>query len=150
MDNTTNTSKNQIFNMADELKALMNEKKELEEKTKDVNSKIEEIDKNLSEAMANEELDKFTHSGNTFYLKSRLFASPIAGKKEDLIKALKDNGFGDLVVEQVNANTLSSFIKEQRESHNDSTKEDYIKDVPKYLEGIVSTFERINVGVRKA
>lgn len=133
----------EILNMADELKALDEEKKKKEQEVKDLNEKIDELDMKLSEAMATNELDKFTHSGSTFYLKSRLFASPVAGKKEEMIKALKDSGNGSLVVEQVNANTLSSFIKEQRESTG-------CEDVPDYLKDIVKTYEKISVGIRKA
>ena len=91
--------------------------------------------------MAEAELDKFTHSGSTFYLKSRLFASPIAGKKEDLYAVLKQNGFGSLVTESVNANTLASFVKEQKAENND--------EVPEWLDGYISTFEKVSVGIRK-
>lgn len=129
--------------MADELKALQDEKKQKEQEVKDLNAKIDELDENLTKAMTEEELDKFTRLGNTFYLKSRLFASPIAGKKDEMIKALKDSGNGSLVVEQVNANTLSSFIKEQREQTG-------CEDVPDYLKDLVSTFEKVSVGIRKA
>ena len=93
--------------------------------------------------MTEKELEKFTHQGATFYLKSRLFASPIAGKKEEMINALKSSGNGALVVEQVNANTLSSFIKEQRELNN-------CEDVPEYLKDIVQTYEKVSVGIRKS
>ena len=131
----------QIMELADQLKAAKERKSELEEQTKEVNAEIDRLDLALSDAMAEAELDKFTHSGSTFYLKSRLFASPIAGKKEDLYAVLKQNGFGSLVTESVNANTLASFVKEQKAENND--------EVPEWLDGYISTFEKVSVGIRK-
>lgn len=135
--------KQEIFKLADELRALKLRKEVLDKELKEVSAKIDEADEKLSLAMTEQEVDKFTHQGATFYLKSRLFASPIAGKKEEMIEALKSSGNGALVVEQVNSNTLSSFIKEQRELNN-------CEDVPEYLKDIVQTYEKVSVGIRKS
>jgi hypothetical protein len=131
----------EIFKMADELKAAKDEKKELEAKTKEVNARIEELDRELSDAMADAECDKFTRNGNTFYLNSRLYASPAAGGRDALIHALKDNGYGSIVTETVNANTLASFCKEQMTANED--------ELPEWLSGVVNTFEKVTVGIRK-
>ena len=132
----------QIFEMADRLKSLKEEKKALEAKAKDIGKEIDELDVALSDAMAEEEVERFSRNGSTFYIKSRLFASPAAGRKDAMILALKENGFGSLVTESVNANTLSSFIKEQREITGE--------EVPSWLEGTVSTFEKVSVGIRNS
>ena len=132
----------QIFQMADRLKALQEQKKELEAQTKALTAEITKLDLQLSDAMADAELAKFTRNGSTFYLTSRLFASPAAGRKEDLLIALKAHGFGSLVTESVNANTLSAFIKEQREASGE--------DIPAWLEGIINTFEKVSIGIRKS
>ena len=131
----------EIFKMADELKAAKDEKKELEAKTKKVNARIEELDRELSDAMADAECDKFTRNGSTFYLNSRLYASPAAGGRDALIHALKDNGYGSIVTETVNANTLASFCKEQMTANED--------ELPEWLSGVVNTFEKVTVGIRK-
>lgn len=131
----------QIFEMADRLKTLQEKKKELEAEAKAIGAEIEELDLALSDAMADAELDRFSRNGSTFYLKSRLFASPAAGRKDEMMQALKDNGYGSLVTETVNANTLASFIKEQREITGE--------DVPGWLADTVSTFEKVSVGIRK-
>lgn len=131
----------EIFKMADELKAAKEEKKELEAKTKEVNARIEELDRELSDAMADAECDKFTRNGSTFYLNSRLYASPAAGGRDALIHALKDNGYGSIVTETVNANTLASFCKEQMTANED--------ELPEWLSGVVNTFEKVTVGIRK-
>ena len=132
----------QIFAMADRLKALQEEKKSLEANVKALGAEIVDLDNQLSDAMAEAELDRFSRGGCTFYLKSRLFASPAAGRKEEMMQALKDHGFGTLVVETVNVNTLASFLKEQREATGG--------DIPAWLEGIVNTYDKVSVGIRKS
>lgn len=132
----------QIFEMADKLKTLQEKKKDLEAQTKVLSAEIAQLDEQLSDAMTEAELDRFSRNGSTFYLKSRLFASPVAGRKDEMMKALKENGYGSLVTETVNANTLSSFIKEQREISGG--------DVPAWLGDTVSTYEKVSVGIRKS
>ena len=132
----------QILQMADQYRTMQEQKKELDAQVKSLGEEIRKLDLALSDAMAEAELDRFSHNGTTFYLKSRLFASPAAGKQEAMIKALKANGYGSIVKESVNANTLASFIKEQRELTG--------KEVPEWLGDTVNTFERISVGMRKA
>jgi hypothetical protein len=131
----------EIFKMADALKAAKEYKKELDAQVKDVTAEIERLDLALSDAMAEAELDRFSRNGSTFYLNTRLFASPAAGRKDELMLALKENGFGSIVVETVNANTLASFVKEQMAENGD--------EIPEWLSEVVSTFEKVSVGVRK-
>lgn len=132
----------QIFEMADRLKAMQEQKKDLEAQAKALGAEIDELDLQLSDAMTEAELDRFSRNGSTFYLKSRLFASPAAGRRDTMIVALKENGYGSLVTETVNANTLASFIKEQREITG--------RNVPEWLGDTVSIHEKVSVGIRKS
>lgn len=132
----------QIFDLADRLKDAKDRKKDLESQIKDVNAEIETLDHELSDLMAESECEKFSHSGSTFYLNSRLYASPQAGHKEDMIEALKGNGFGGLVTETVNANTLAAFVKEQKAANGD--------EIPDWLGEVVNAYEKVSVGIRKA
>ena len=132
---------NYIFSLADQLKELKDRKKELEAETKNINAEIDRIDLELSDAMAEAECDKFSRNGNTFYLSTRLFASPVSGYKEEMISALKLNGYGDIVTETVNANTLSSFVKEQKTLNAD--------EVPAWLSEYINIHEKVSVGIRK-
>ena len=129
----------QIFEMADRLKTLQEQKKDLEAQTKALAAEITELDEQLSDAMTEAELDRFSRNGSTFYLKSRLFASPAAGRKDEMMQALKDNGYGSLVVETVNARILH---QEQREATGE--------DIPAWLGDTVSTYEKVSVGIRKS
>ena len=131
-----------LFELADQLKAAKERKRELDAETKANNAVIEDLDRQLSEAMAEQEVDRFSRNGNLFYLNSRLYASAKAGEKDTMIAALKANGYGDLVTETVNANTLASFAKERM-------AESETGELPEWLDAVVSTFEKITVGVRK-
>ena len=134
--------KSVIFEMADRLKSLKKQKKDLEDSVKAIGSEIEELDRQLSDAMAEAQLDSFSRNGSTFYLYSRLYASPSAGRKDAMVLALKQNGYGSLVVESVNSNTLSSFVREQMEANEGN--------IPSWLGDTVSTYEKISVGIRKS
>ena len=134
--------KSVIFEMADRLKSLKKQKKDLEDSVKALSSEIEELDRQLSDAMTEAELDRFSRNGSTFYLYSRLYASPSAGRKDAMMQALKQNGYGSLVVESVNSKTLSSFVREQMEANEGN--------IPSWLSDTVSTYEKISVGIRKS
>ena len=132
---------NYIFELADQLKEMKDRKKDLEVEVKSITAEIERIDLELSDAMAEAECERFSRNGSTFYLNTRLFASPLAGRKDDMINAIKDNGYGDIVTETVNANTLASFVKEQKNLNDD--------EVPAWLTDVVNIHQKVSVGVRK-
>ncbi|MEI6132412.1 MAG: hypothetical protein WCQ41_06290 [Bacillota bacterium] len=131
-----------MFELADSLKELKDAKRQAEQEVKDINAKIEETDFQLSEIMAETETQSFSRSGTMFFLSNTTRASALADKKVELYEALKSQGYGDLVYETVNANSLSAFVKEQTAENEDL--------LPDWLDGLVSVFEKTYVGVRKA
>jgi hypothetical protein len=133
---------NRMFDLADELKNLRDRKTALEAEVKAINAAIDEADYALSELMAETETQNFTRSGVMFSLTTKTRASSMAGDKDSLFDALRSNGYGDLVYETVNANSLSSFVKEQMEENGD--------ELPAWLEGKVNVFEKVTVSVRKS
>lgn len=146
MDEQMNT----MITLADQLESARERKKELEDETKTINAEIDELDKKLSDAMAEAECESFKHNSRTFYIKTRLFASPVAGHKDEMIRALKENGYADLVVESVNANTLSSFCKELLEANIEDENAEGDPELPGWLKDVVSTYEKVSVGIRKS
>ena len=76
---------NEIFEMADRLKDARDRKSELKEQLKAAEAEISELDLALSDAMAESEVERFSRNGSTFYLNSRLFASPASGRKDELM-----------------------------------------------------------------
>ncbi len=131
-----------MFELADRLKALRDQKDALETELKQVNMDIDNADKRLANLMADTETQNFTRAGVLFCLTTKTRASVLSGQKDALYGALRAKGFGDLVYETVNANSLSAFVKEQIEANGDT--------LPVWLEGLISVFEKTTVGVRKA
>ena len=131
-----------LFEWADKLKALRDRKDELEAELKQVNMDIDNADWHLSNLMAETETQNFSRAGTMFCLTTKTRASAKAGQKDELFAALRGEGYGDLITETVNANSLSSFVKEQIAENGDA--------LPDWLDGLVSVFEKTTVGVRKA
>jgi hypothetical protein len=100
------------------------------------------VDYRLSEIMAETETQNFTRSGIMFYLTTKTRASAMADRKDELFSALRSEGYGEMVTETVNANSLSAFVKEQITENGDA--------LPGWLDGLVSVFEKTTVGVRKS
>jgi hypothetical protein len=57
-----------------------------------------------------------------------------------MFAALIAHGYGDLITRTVNANTLASFCKEQREANKD--------EIPDWLAEVVNTHAKVTVGIR--
>lgn len=131
-----------MFELADRLKSLRDQKTDTEALLKEINDQIDETDYRLSELMAESETQNFTRSGTMFCLTTKTRASTVAGSKEELYTALRQQGFGELVYETVNANSLSSFVKEQIAENGDA--------LPDWLIGLVNVYDKTTVGVRKA
>lgn len=134
--------KNPIFEWADRLKELRDRKDELEAEVKQVNADIDNADWHLSNLMVDSETQNFTRAGTMFCLTTKTRANAAAGRREELFEALRSEGYGNMITETVNANTLSSFVKEQTAENGDV--------LPEWLEGLVTVFEKTTVGVRKA
>jgi hypothetical protein len=133
---------NDLFALADELSELKESKKRLEDELKTVVLKIDRVDAVLAQRMADAETQNFTRNGTMFCLTNTTRASAAAGRKDELFEALREAGYGDLVYETVNANSLSAFVKEQTTENGDA--------LPQWLNGLVTVFEKTTVGVRKA
>jgi hypothetical protein len=132
----------ELFTLADQLRELKETKKYAEQELKEITEEIERVDAALAERMISTETQNFTRNGTMFCLTNSTRASAAAGRKDELFAALREAGFGDLVYETVNANSLSAFVKEQTAENEDI--------LPSWLDGLVYVFEKTTVGVRKA
>lgn len=131
-----------MYELAEQLKQLREEKKDAEQRVKDINAEIDKTEYALVQLMAETETQNFTRAGTMFSLTTKTRASAMAGRKDELYSALRENGFGDLVYETVNANSLSAFVKEQIAENQDT--------VPDWLNGLVNVYEQASVSVRKS
>ena len=131
-----------MFTLADRLKALRERKDELADETKANNAEIEKTELELSQLMAQTETQSFQRAGTLFYLATKTYASANKEQKDELYETLKNEGYGSLITETINANSLSAFVKEQM-SENDDT-------LPDWLEGKVNVFDKVTVNLRKS
>ena len=130
-----------IFKLADKLKALKEKKKVLDQEIKDVNVEIEFTDIELSENMIQEEMQNFKRAGSMFYINTKTYASVIPEYKVEFFKKLRSEGYGDLVYETVNSNSLSAFVKEQIIENEDK--------LPDWLDSLIHVYEKTSIGIRK-
>lgn len=131
-----------MYELAEKLKALRDEKKDAEQRVKDINADIDDVEQQLVSIMTDTETQNFTRAGTMFSLTNKTRASAMADRKDELYAALKSEGYGDLVYETVNANSLSAFVNEQISENNET--------LPQWLEGLVNVYEQTKVAVRKA
>lgn len=133
---------NAILEIANLYRELRDKKDALNAELKELQEQIYQTEKVLSEEMINNEVQKFTLDGYTYYLNTRTKASPFAEFKQEVYQWLKDNGYGDLVYETVNANSFSAFVSKDLLAETD--------ELPKELQGKINIYEQISVGVRKS
>ena len=131
-----------MFEMADKLKKLKERKAELTEETKANNAEIEQAEYELSQLMAQTETQSFQRAGTLFYLITKTYASADKEHKDELYEALRNEGYGSLITETINANSLSVFVKEQMSENDD--------ELPAWLDGKVNVFDKVTVGLRKS
>ncbi|MCM1008422.1 MAG: hypothetical protein NC485_10935 [Ruminococcus flavefaciens] len=131
-----------MYELAEQLKQLREEKKDAEQRVKDINAEIDKTEYALVQLMVETETQNFTRAGTMFSLTTKTCASAMAYCKDELFSTLKENGFGELIYETVNANSLSAFVKEQIAENQDT--------VPDWLNGLVNVYEQTSVSVRKS
>ena len=131
-----------MLELADQLVVLREEKEKVEEREAKVKAAIKEVNDKLCAVMGVTQMQNFTRAGKTFFLRTEFNASAVGGMSETLYASMKANGYESMVKETVHHKTLSVFVEEQI-TENDGK-------LPKWLEGLVSTFDKTDVGVRKA
>lgn len=129
------------FEPAKRMKECREARDELEKKKKKLNEEIDRLDRQLSDLMAETECSSFSCAGKLFYLSSHIYASALNSNKEKPHEVLRQNGYGDLIVENVNSRTLDSFVKERMAENGDQ--------LPEWLASAVSVYEQIKVNMRK-
>ena len=131
-----------MFELADKLKNLKERKGELADMVKENNAEIEQAEFQLSQLMASTETQSFQRAGTLFYLTTKTYASANKEQKDELFDALRNEGYGSLITETINANSLSAFVKEQMADNDDI--------LPEWLDGKVNIFDKVTVGIRKS
>ena len=135
----------ELFQLADRLRQLRQEKDDHTAILKGINSDIDSVEFQLTEAMAQAECTNFTRNGKQFIMTSTTRWSPETDRKDELYAILKENGFDHLF--SINHQTLGSFIKEQVNETADDNGDTHIPD---WLAGLVKSYDDIGITMKAA
>jgi hypothetical protein len=130
-----------MFNVAADLSDLRKQKKDTEDMLAGIKEAMTAVNEKLVGLMIEKELQNFVLRNEMFYLNTKTLVSAVAEKKEELYAALKAEGYGDLVQETVNSQTLGAFVRDLL-GEND--------ELPDWIKDKVAVFDKTEVGVRKA
>lgn len=135
----------ELYNKIDEYKALLDRKDELAEQTKENNAAIEELKQQIAQEMIDNESPVISRNGFRYSLAQKTQYSKKGEEKLleegiDFFEVLRNEGLGDLIVETVNARTLSSSMKAYVEE-NGELSEDLAK--------CISVYETFDIQKRK-
>ncbi|MCM3746565.1 hypothetical protein M3223_04270 [Paenibacillus pasadenensis] len=108
----TTNMQNAVTGYAEQLVKVREEIETAESVLKGLGEKKAEIEQGMFAMMVEEGIDGIKHGGFSFSPSVRPFASLSAETKEEAFDWLRENGYGDLIKEAVNANSLTSLYKE--------------------------------------
>ncbi len=126
--------------LADRFKKLRDRKAELQEELKVLQKELDQAEAELIEAMTTEECSGFKRNGYGFSLVVREYPGAVPEEKDELYRRMRSHGFEHLFT--INPMTLSGTIKELKANNDDV--------LPDWLEGLVRTYERPGITVRKS
>lgn len=115
------------------LRELKDEKEKLGEEEKRINIEISQIETlKLPEMMESAGITSFKVPGiGSVSIRNETYVSVLAENRPQLYEELRASGNGDLITEQVNPQTLKSWVKENLEAGNevpDVIKVTYVKE----------------------
>lgn len=127
-------------------KELLDKKDELAEQTKENNKKLDELEQEIAQQMVDEEKPDTTVDGFKYSLQEKTIYSKIGEDKLmekglDFFEILREEGFGDLIVERVDSRTLNSAMNNLVEETG---------ELPEGLAECLSVYSQLKVSKRKA
>ena len=127
-------------------KELLDKKDELAEQTKLNNKAVEELEQEIAQIMVDEEKPDTTVDGFKYSLQEKAIYSKIGEDKLiekglDFFEVLREEGFGDLIVERVDTRTLNSAMNNLVEETG---------ELPESLAECLNVYSQLKVSKRKA
>ncbi len=124
---------------------LLERKDDLKELTKKNNADIEELKQEIAQQMIDEDTPEMAIGDYIFSLRDKTEYSKKSEKALqeaglDFLTILREQGLGDIIVEQVNARTLNSAIKNLVAEEG---------ELPEELDAVLSRFDTYEVARRK-
>ncbi len=129
-----------LFELSDLLMTKKQKKSEIEAMLEDIKAQIEAIEQAMVMSMLTDEVQNFKRDGVTFYISTRIFASVPEENKDEVFEWFKGHpDYNGMVKEQINANTLSAWVKERLSEEG----------MPEDLEGKLKIYEKTGIGARR-
>lgn len=137
---------NQLDERIKEYKKCLDLKDSLAEQTKENNKILERMEQEIAQIMIDEEKPDTTVDGYKYSLQEKTMYSKIGedrlmGKGIDFLEVLREEGFGDLIVERVDPRTLNSAMNNLVEETG---------ELPEALAECLNVYSQLKVQKRKA
>lgn len=135
---------NEIFERYEE---LLEKKKDLADETKANNSAIKDLEEEIETEMTEDDITSITVGGHSYSLVAKTRYAKLGDEKLEakglnFYEVLREQGYGDLIHETVNANTLNATMAAAAEE-NDG-------ELPEELAEVLSSFDYTDIQRRKA
>ena len=136
-----------LTEMLAQYEVLLDKKDQLAQDTKDNNAAIDKLKAEIAETMIDEDIPSQGYGDYVYSLQDKIKYSKrgeaeLQEKGLDFFEVLREQGFGDIIKETVNANTLQSTMKAVADE-NDG-------ELPPELDEIVSSYEMTDISIRKS
>lgn len=133
------TQEQAMEQVAEKILEIREEKFNLETRLKALNKELEDTEWQLINIMTDKELESFKHKGISFTVAKREFKSANPETRDELYLQFRKHDMDYLF--SINANTLSAKVKELTEE-NDGV-------LPDWLNGLINTYEKQYISIRK-